>query len=313
MAALNLTKVDRLAFSARCSEALLYGTLKDVFSRVGKVSMASWGRGAHGFTNAASLTVDGALAATLCWGGQQQRGKSYADVSGLGCQLLGDVAPLVEVASTVKDSNIRRVDIAADFYDGSISHESVQAAYWSGGFLRSGRPPKMTKIESADPSDGKTVYIGVRGNDQLLRGYEKGLKEVKDLDLGDPESVTFQIDGKVVDPRNWYRLELELRAKTRPIPWETVCLRDQYFTGAYPYLQTVYPDISPELLITPQKAGELTLNKALSHIQRQYGNTLYTALVAADGDIGAVWDRIVGKQLSERLVASGALLGGHDD
>jgi hypothetical protein len=43
----------------------------------------------------------------------------------------------------------------------------------------------------------------------------------------------------------------------------------------------------------------------------QYGATLYTALHAYEGDIGAVWEKIVGKEHNKALLESGVLMVEH--
>jgi hypothetical protein len=42
-----------------------------------------------------------------------------------------------------------------------------------------------------------------------------------------------------------------------------------------------------------------------------WGSTLFTALVASQGDIGAVWSQIVGTQHNKSLLAAGVLLVDH--
>ncbi len=68
------------------------------------------------------------------------------------------------------------------------------------------------------------------------------------------------------------------------------------------------PDACPELLLAPSRAGAIELEVALGNIKRQYGSTLFTALVARHGDITGIWDRIVGDKHNEKLVRAGALL-----
>jgi hypothetical protein len=51
---------------------------------------------------------------------------------------------------------------------------------------------------------------------------------------------------------------------------------------------------------------------ALANCRAQFGNTLFTALTAFHGDIGAVWDKVVGKDHNRHLVEAGVLLVDHD-
>jgi DNA relaxase NicK len=149
----------------------------------------------------------------------------------------------------------------------------------------------------------------------FCRNYEKGQKEV--VSLAESTGYSFQdllcsgsigVEGEWVDPMKWYRCELELKSKKRPIPHEIVRRRDHYFAGAYPYFSQMLSNVEPEFILTPQQEGRLGLEAALAQIRRQYGRTLFTALMVEQGDIGAVWDRIVGSELNPTLVAAGALL-----
>jgi hypothetical protein len=49
----------------------------------------------------------------------------------------------------------------------------------------------------------------------------------------------------------------------------------------------------------------------LEIIRAQYGSTLFTALVAHHGDIGAVWEKIIGTKHNQRLLEEGVLLVDH--
>jgi DNA relaxase NicK len=90
--------------------------------------------------------------------------------------------------------------------------------------------------------------------------------------------------------------------------------RDQYFAGAYPYLGQVLTGVESEALVMRRERGpQLDLALALECIRTQYGSTLFTALTAHHGDIGAVWDRICGKKHNQRLVNAGVLQVDHSD
>ena len=84
--------------------------------------------------------------------------------------------------------------------------------------------------------------------------------------------------------------------------------RDQYFAGAYPYLQEVLPDVEPQIMVTPQQVAEANLRRSLAIVRQQWGSTLHTALTVYEGDVFAVWKQICGNEHNERLVRAGALL-----
>jgi DNA relaxase NicK len=206
---------------------------------------------------------------------------------------------------TLPALSLRRCDIALDTVGRQVTHESVVGAYRVGMFAapgRPGRPPKCQRIESERPEDGRTVYIGSRENDKFFRGYEKGLK------LASQSGGTLtHIEGVPVG--DMYRCELELKAKSGALPDDLIDCRDQYFAGAYPYLQHVLHDVVPEVMVIDRRlAPRINLDRMLEHIRTQYGSTLFTALTVHHGDIGAVWERICGAKHNEDLLRAGALL-----
>lgn len=164
----------------------------------------------------------------------------------------------------------------------------------------------MRLITSTDPNDGRTCYVGKRGSDKMFRGYEKGLQ----LAAQHSALQVSTIGGHPI--RDIYRCEVELQAETRPIPWEVVPRRDQYFAGAYPFLADVLPGVEADILMRrPERAPQLDLAEALAQCKRQFGGTLYTALHAFHGDIGAVWEQVCGDRHNPALLAAGALLVDH--
>jgi phage replication initiation protein len=170
----------------------------------------------------------------------------------------------------------------------------------------------MSQILPGAISEGRTLYVGKRGNDVMLRCYEKGKKEFADLPSfakAAGSAVTINDDeGKPVSLLKWMRLELELRSASRPLPLDVIADRDQYFAGAYPFLQSVLPDVEPEILVRPERIAEASLARKLQHIREQYGSTLFTALTVYQGDVCEVFKRIVGNQHNDDLLKSGVLL-----
>ena len=73
------------------------------------------------------------------------------------------------------------------------------------------------------------------------------------------------------------------------------------------------PGIEPDILQRrPEKAPQRELAAALANCRTQYGDTLYTALRAYGGDIGAVWDKVVGVKHNKSLIEAGVLLFEHE-
>jgi phage replication initiation protein len=166
----------------------------------------------------------------------------------------------------------------------------------------------MNQILPEDPRDGRTVYVGQRDQGKFLRAYEKGYELVQDL----------RCKGIDIDCLNGvpigdiYRLELELKPKNGPLPADLIERRDEYFSGAYPYLQQVV-EVEPQIFRQKREAGpQRDMESALAQIRHQYGTTLFTALAAHCGDVGAVWDKIVGKKHNDALLSKGVLLVDHE-
>lgn len=283
---MQTTKIDRLALSFREDHGAVNRFLAQLFASVGTPAYEPT-RATHAFRYAANVRIGGALMAWLAWGGATQKGRSYVDLTGLGCQLVGDWREAQDAAEALPGVKIKRVDIAADFFHGEVAYGDVLTAYRRGKFRRGVRPPKLTQILG---SDGRTAYIGARGNDVMCRCYEKGGKEGS------------------ADYPDWFRVELELRAVKRPLAFDVIAERDQYFAGSYPFLQEVMPHVEPRVLMAPERVAESNLAKSLGLIKDQWGTTLFTALTVFGGDACELVSRIVGSHHNERLLNAGALL-----
>jgi hypothetical protein len=61
----------------------------------------------------------------------------------------------------------------------------------------------------------------------------------------------------------------------------------------------------------PERAPQIDLATALENCRVQFGPTLFTALMAYHGDIGAVWDKVVGRTHNQNLLEAGVLLVDH--
>jgi DNA relaxase NicK len=145
--------------------------------------------------------------------------------------------------------------------------------------------------------------------DKFLRAYEKGKEMAAKYSAALPFQVD-SIDGHRIE--DIYRVEVELKAETRAIPWEVIERRDQYFTGAYPFCADVLPGVEADILQRrPERDAQLSLASALGNLRKQYGATLYTALRAYQGDMTAVWDQVVGDHHNQDLIDAGVLLVDH--
>lgn len=267
-------------------------------------------RGILGFRSALPIQIDSMPIGRVDFGGESQRGWVRLDMTGKGCEWVKDWPAAAEVEA-LEHSEIRRLDIALTTWDGEVTHERVTQAHTDGRFVTRGRPPEMRTIVSTDPRAGRTCYVGKRErSDKFFRAYEKGFELLAKFGPGPSGLYSTHIDGKRVE--DIYRCELELKAESGPIPWEVIERRDQYFAGAYPFCADVLPGVEADILMRrPERAPQTDLAAVLANCRIQYGAALYTALRAYEGDMGAVWDKIVGDHHSEALLEAGVLLVDH--
>lgn len=305
------TTVDWLRFRVQAEpreilEALrpMYGTVAD------KLKLQHLPRGIMGFQQGANIALDDMPLGRVDFGGESQRGWVRVDVTGQGCEWVQDWQAL-DAVEDLPSAQLRRLDLALTTWQGQITHEQVVEAHTAGRFITRGRPPAMRQITSSDPRAGRTCEIGTREkSDKFMRCYEKGFQLAAKFAARMPGQV-YAIDGFRLE--DIYRCEVEFKATGTEIPWEVVERRDQYFAGAYPFCTDVLPGVEADILQRrPQRAPQLDLKAALDNCRIQYGQTLYTALRAYGGDIGAVWDKIVGDHHSQTLLEAGVLLVDHE-
>lgn len=327
---MSRTSIDWWAWRSKGTIAAHQKALQGVFAGSKVLPHLKPRRGGYmGYEQSAQIFVGDLEAGLVAWGGENQKGWTYTSITGAGCAWVDDWDLAQQAAEDCGGYQPRRVDIALDTFDKSTGYDATLAAYRSGGFNLAGRPPKCEPMKPERPEDSAIIKVGNRASNKYLRGYEKGKQQIGPgiaaAMASDPESfdwgdwVTMMIpryvDGerRMVDVWDWWRLELELKPQTAPLPEDVIDRRDQYFAGAYPYLGQVLSGVESEALVMRRERGpQLDLSLALQTIRRQYGSTLFTALTAHHGDIGAVWERICGKKHNQRLVNAGVLMVEHD-
>lgn len=319
---MNRTSIDAWAWRTKGQPAVIERALKAMFGHTGHpVRLQKKSSGWQGYQESARI-VHGDKEVGLCaWGGAVQKGWAYVGMMGVGCDDIEDWDLAQQAAYETKGYEAKRIDICYDTFDRSVTFDSTLHAYRQGGFTTSGRPPKCEPMKPERPEDSAIIRIGSRKSDKYFRGYEKGKQVlgaqlVAALQKGEAPPMTWQNrDGQTADGPGvleWFRCELELKAQSGPLPEDLIDKRDQYFAGAYPYLGQVLEDIEPHALIVPRVSQpSLELAVMLEHIRTQYGSGLFTALVCHHGDIGAVWERIVGHKHCQRLVDAGVLMVEH--
>lgn len=303
----NTAKVDWCGFRTKALPVTVARSLEKVFAGVGRVSLRPNGKGSMGYETAGAIDVGGMVVGQYGTGGESQRGWSSFAITGQGCEWIHDWDAAVDELEAI-DYEMRRCDLAVDTFKREVTHESVLAGYWAGAFTAGGRRPVMDRHEGWPREAGWTVNVGKRDQAKFFRGYEKGFQLAKRFAASG--MVVQAIDGHAVADQ--YRCEVELKAKDRPLPVDLIQRRDEYFAGAYPFCRQLI-EVEPfQLTMSREKRPQLALDHVLGLIQRQWGRSLFTGLVAYQGDISAVWDRIVGMEHSQSLIDAGVLLVDHD-
>jgi phage replication initiation protein len=304
---MSFTTIDWLGFRTQAEPIDCVDALRPVFGELAPLLRSTpKKKGLQGYQISHSLSLDRFHIGDMSFGGDAMRGWVWVELSGQGCQWIPDWDVCEDHISQLKDFQYKRVDIALDTFKGETSHEKVLQAHQLGQFTTSGKPPSLKQIVPADPCEGRTIYVGKRDQPKYLRAYEKGYEQAAKT----PALEITHIEGVPVG--DWYRLELELKAKNQLLPEDLIENRDQFFAGAYPYLQTMI-DAEPQVLrLSRDKGPQRALAGMLAQLKTQYGNTLFSALMAYHGDIGAVWQKIVGHKHNDRLLDAGILLVDHD-
>lgn len=303
------TTVDYLTFRTQSDPMAALEAMKPMFGTLGTdLRLKPLERGNMGFQQAAMVCAEDMPIARMDFGGDSQRGWVRTQMSGKGCEWVQDW-DAVRGLEDLPKSEIRRLDIALTTWNGEITHDRVVNAHSADRFHTGGRPPSLQQITSSDDQAGKTCYVGKRTSDKFFRAYEKGF-EMAAKSRGVPGRVT-EIDGHAIE--NIYRCEIELKAKTSVIPWAVIERRDQYFSGSYPFCADVLPGIEADILQRrKERAPQTDLAIALENCRIQFGPILFTALAAYEGNMTAVWDKIIGAHHNLALLESGVLLVDHE-
>ena len=312
------TTIDYLRFRFKKSPFEVLESLRSVFGFLDPDLLQLGGseKGKDGWQLRRPVVLAGdQVIAWIDYGGDSQRGWSRWDMSGQGCAWVSD---WVGVADCLRGmgAELRRVDIALDFFAGEVGHDSVLAAYEAGAFCRGGRPPKMRKVEGSCPTDGRTIYIGSRESSRFVRCYEKGWEvlskaRVPECFKSGIENVYFR-RGVPSHPRDYYRLEVELKAVDRLfLPLDVLLNPDSYFSGAAPYFADLVSVAPSRPLEPPTDVHQVqTVASSMDHCSRAYGG-LFRALVELYGDDQAtkakLFDALCSDRPSDRLVKSGCL------
>lgn len=160
---------------------------------------------------------------------------------------------------SITGAKLTRVDYAADNFDSETSLDDYLQLYHAGMFSLRGFP-KVRQDGNWQKPDGKgrTLYLGSKESGKLLRIYEKGLQ----LANGFHEQYP-----------NWVRVELELGAKDRVIPLDSLLRPGQYLAGAYPALAKFHH--VQKRVETFKNTAKSTVARSLETTRHQFGKHIW--------------------------------------
>jgi phage replication initiation protein len=241
-------------------------------------------RGWMGYSDSADVNIGGLIA----FGGESQRGRVFVSLMGVACSLCTDWSGLSAwLAET--GARISRIDLAHDDLEGanySVDHALKDYAAGAYNPIAAGNPPACKFISSGNFGErpARTLNVGKRENGKMVRVYEKG-QQLSDADHPD-----------------WVRIEVELRAKDRVIPYDAIVNPAQYLAAAYPALGWI--SAIKTIVKTARRIAEKTLDQYTQWAQRQVGRVVHALATFHGGDFFAVIDRIKRNELPRRLLGA---------
>jgi len=315
------TSIDWLRFRTKSGPFVTFEALREAFGTVLELVQFKTGvKPMDGWLYAGEITLPDITLGRIDYGGESQNGWVRVNLTGEGCQWIQDWSVVEKLEHWLLQAEIRRLDIALTTGKGEVTDSMVVAAHAAGQFTTGGRPPDMKSLVNSNPTAGKTRYIGSRTSFKMLRCYEKGWELMKDL----PDYADFlrKADTKIqfdnlgdCRVQDVYRVELELKAVDKVIPWEAIGKRDEVFASAYPFCASLLPD-APHYVIheMPSFKPRANLLKSLSNAAKAYGGILKAAHIAYGGDDAAalgIMKLVMAQEPSKRLIDEGLLTVDH--
>jgi len=311
------TFIDWFRFRTKSDVQHIFTTLQPCFTAgIDCLVLGPQESGKDGWTLRRTLHFADEYIGAIDYGGHSQRGWARVDINGSGSKWLipEQAANLIDV---LHDAEIKRLDIALDVFDGSVTKDIAFSQHALGGFDRGGRRPSKELYDKYE--SGFTFYVGSRSSSRYLRIYCKGaelLKNCKAADLALIRSnpgIEICWDGvnkSTID--KYVRLEVEFKPKDGFIvPWTALTHRDAFFAGVGPYLASMV-DSSPVLIRGMPSAltAQLSMYAQMEHARIAFGKVLRTRLMQigeTDENKIKIFDEIASSEPSHRLVALGIL------
>lgn len=306
------TTIDWWRFRTQSNPFETFEAIRPAFGSLAHLlTFETGGKGHDGWERSGIIRLVDHVLGGIDYGGESQRGWVRVNIPGNGCSYVEDWDAAASLVGVLKQAELKRVDVALTTFAGEVSHESVIAAHERGLFSSGGRQPEYETRGGSNPRQGRTIYIGSRKGQKMLRAYEKGFQLIKDVPASLRDSVT-HIDGNPVDLM--YRLEVEFKDVDKVLPWSMLVDSDPYFVGAYPFLASVLPGISASSMMVKDpfgRAAQLELQAQLDNCRRAYGKIIRAAVDAYGGDSDRVLRQIMAMEPSQALIEAGILTVDH--
>lgn len=210
-------------------------------------------------------------------GGVHQRDSIQIYLNGQGCLAAknGWEQRLFDFTTTIQ-ATITRVDLAADFFDGSYTVDKAVSDHIAGLFKTKNSPKNLSGERRGCwdfevlglPNTGRTYYVGTRESGKFFRIYEKGFQQARrlkgDKQFGDKFRTEFE---------KWTRVELELGNQNRIIPLDILTNAGQYLAGSVPALEFISEEQSR--IKVKKKNMQATVATAKIWVKQQVGRWLY--------------------------------------
>ncbi len=271
--------VDWLAFTFKKTEKtnveLLLQDLPLVFG-ISTKKHKILNRGWEGYKDTIQIGEYGYIA----YGGKSQKNTIHVELNANACAIISNWDS-VQTWLEEHRCKITRTDLAYDDFEGvTVNMEKCLQWYEDGLFQGAGRHPKPKFINDFDTGAGKTLYIGKRENGKLARMYEKGKQ------LGDPDSP-------------WFRIEVELRSKSRIIPLDIITKPGQYLAATYRpfnFISKIQNKIDVVI-----KGSNMSYLQMVDWLKSTGGKAINAMLQVENGDIESVISQIVRDGIPKRL------------
>ena len=311
------TFVDWFRFRTKSDYQQIFDALKPCFTAgFDCLVLGHQEAGKDGWQLRRSLRFADEYIGAIDYGGDSQRGWLRVDINGSGSKwLIPDRAALL--VDVLDDAEIKRLDIALDVFDGSVTKETALFQHASGGFDRGGRRPSKEMYDKYE--SGFTFYVGSRSSSRYIRIYCKGaelLKNCKAADLAfirsNPNLEISWDDFHKSTIDQYVRLEVEFKPKDGFIvPWTALTQSDAFFAGVGPYLASMVDSSPVRIQSMPSAlAAQLSMYASMEHARIGYGKVIRTRLMQIGDTVEnrlKIFDELVSDEPSQRLVALGIL------